>query len=109
MSTHAVLIVATVALVTWLTRALPFAVFGRRRLPRIVVYLGRVLPPAIMAALVVYCLKGLDLTKFPFGLAGIASVALVALVHLWKKNALLSIFLGTACYMILIRTAFPVL
>ena len=109
MNAHAILTVAVVALTTWLTRALPFAVFGKRRLPRIVVYLGRVLPPAIMAALVVYCLKGLDLTKFPFGLAEIASVALVALVHLWKKNALLSIFLGTACYMILIRTAFPVL
>jgi branched-subunit amino acid transport protein AzlD len=107
MNTQAILIIATVALVTWLTRALPFAVFGMRSLPRIVVYLGRVLPPAIMAALVVYCLKGIDLLRAPHGLAELISVAVVAAVHLWRRNALLSIFIGTACYMALIRTLFP--
>ena len=106
---NAVYVIAVTALVTMLTRFLPFAVFGKRPLPRVVVYLGRVLPPAIMAALVVYCLKDIDLTAFPFGLAQLISVAVTALVHLWRRNTLLSIALGTACYMVLIRTVFPIL
>ena len=106
---NAVYVIAVTALVTMLTRVLPFAVFGKRPLPRVVVYLGRVLPPAIMAALVVYCLKDIDLTAFPFGLAQLISVAVTALVHLWRRNTLLSIALGTACYMVLIRTVFPIL
>lgn len=106
---HAVLIVAVTALVTIAVRFLPFAVFGKRPLPRVVVYLGCVLPPAIMAALVVYCLKNVDLTAYPFSLAEIIAVAVTALAHIWKRNTLLSIAVGTACYMILIRTAFPAL
>lgn len=104
-----VAIVAVTALVTMFTRFLPFAVFGKRPLPRVVVYLGRALPPAIMAALVVYCLKGLDFTAYPYGMAEILSVAATAGMHLWRRNSLLSIAVGTACYMVLIRTAFPVL
>ena len=106
---NAVFVIAVTALVTMLTRFLPFAVFGKRPLPRVVVYLGRVLPPAIMAALVVYCLKDIDMTAFPFGLAELISVAVTALVHLWRRNTLLSIALGTACYMVLIRTVFLIL
>ena len=106
---NAVYVIAVTALGTVLTRFLPFAVFGKRPLPRVVVYLGRVLPPAIMAALVVYCLKDIDLTAFPFGLAQLISVAVTALVHLWRRNTLLSIALGTACYMVLIRTVFLIL
>ena len=65
MDKHALMIVAVCALVTLLLRALPFLCFGGRHgAPRLVLALGRVLPPAIMAALVVYCLKGV-----PFGTA----------------------------------------
>ena len=105
----AVAIIAVTALVTILTRFLPFAVFGKRPLPRVVVYLGRVLPPAIMAALVVYCLKGIDLTAYPFGLAELIGVAATAAVHLWRRNTLLSIAVGTVCYMLLTRFVFPVM
>ncbi len=108
MNMHSLWILITVALVTWLVRALPFAVFGMLRLPRIVVYLGRVLPPAIMAALVVYCLKGINITAAPYGLAELISVAVVAAVHVARRSTLLSIFLGTVCYMLLIRTILPI-
>ncbi len=106
---NAILIVAVTALMTIAVRFLPFAVFGKRPLPRVVVYLGRVLPPAIMAALVVYCLKNVDLTAYPFSFAEIIAVAVTALAHIWKRSMLLSIAVGTASYMILIRTAFPAL
>lgn len=102
--THAVLVVVICAAVTVALRALPFVCFGGKKgVPRLVAALGETLPPAIMAALVVYCLKSV-----PFGTVGngakqlIAAAAVVAL-HLWKKNTLLSIGAGTALYMLLIR------
>lgn len=98
-----------VALVTALTRAIPYLMFGgKKELPATVRYLGTVLPASIMISLVVYCLRNIDLTTFPFGLAELVSVAIVIAVQVIKENTFFSILLGTACYMILIRTAFPI-
>jgi branched-subunit amino acid transport protein AzlD len=97
-----------VALVTWLTRALPHLLFGgQRELPATVSYLGAVLPAAIMIILVVYCLRGITLSAFPYGLAELISVGIVIIAQVLRQNIFLSIFLGTLCYMILIRTIFP--
>ena len=102
---RAIAVVAICAVVTVALRALPFVCFGGKKgVPRIVAALGETLPPAIMAALVVYCLKSV-----PFGTFGdgarqlIAAAAVVVALHLWKKNTLLSISVGTALYMLLIR------
>ena len=104
MDKHALLIVAVCALVTLLLRALPFLCFGGRRgAPRLVLALGRVLPPAIMAALVVYCLKGVPFGTAGDGLRQLAAVAAVVLLHLRWRNTLLSVGAGTALYMLLIR------
>lgn len=95
--------VVIMAAVTAGLRFLPFVLFSRRATPKAVAYLGRVLPGAVMAMLVVYCLKDVS-----FEAAGswlpplIASVAVVGL-HVWKRSTLLSIVGGTALYMILIR------
>ncbi len=95
------------ALMTYFVRGLPYMMFGGKKdLPKIVLYLGSVLPPAIMIILVVYCLRSIELRVSPYGLPEIISVALVAILQFWRKNLFLSIFLGTACYMILIRTVF---
>lgn len=107
--TYSVSAIAVVALVTWLTRATPYLLFGgKSELPDTVSYLGTVLPASIMVILVVYFLRNIDLTVFPFGLAELLSAALVAAVQFIKKNTILSILLGTACYMILIRTVFAI-
>lgn len=96
---HGALLVAVVAGVTALIRFLPFVVFGGGRpTPKFVVYLAGVLPCAIMAMLVVYCLRG-PTHGLPELLAGAAVVGL----HLWKKNTLLSIAVGTALYMVLVQ------
>lgn len=101
----ALLIIAVVALCTFFTRVLPFLLFGgKKEVPAAVRYLGKILPPAIMATLIIYCLKGIHPTQFPDGVAELISILLVILLHRWKKNALLSIGVGTACYMILIQT-----
>jgi branched-subunit amino acid transport protein AzlD len=105
----AIAIFAVIAVVTWITRAFPFIVFGnKKRVPELISYLGKVLPGAIMATLVIYCLRSIDLTEFPFGLAELISVAVVVAVHLWRKNIFWRIAGGTLCYMILIRTVFAV-
>lgn len=98
-----VLTVLVATLVTWLLRAAPFALFARRKLPRAVIYLGQALAPAIMAVLVVYCLRGVDLCAPAHGLPELAAVAATALLHLWRSNTLFSIAGGTVVYMALIR------
>ena len=104
---QAVASIAVMAAVTFLTRALPFLLFDRGdHPPRLVLYLGKVLPPAIIAMLIVYCLKGITFASpagwAPSLLAGGAAVVL----HLWKGNDLLSIFGATVLYMVLVQGVF---
>lgn len=99
---HALLLTVVIALVTAALRFLPFAVF-RNKTPEPILYLGRVLPFAIMAMLVVYCLKDVSFVAAPYGIPAVLSVLLVVLLHKWKHNTLLSILGGTLLYMLLIR------
>ena len=101
---HTALVVAVIALVTALLRFLPFLVFnGRRPIPNVIRDLGKILPYAVMAMLVVYCLKGMSFAAVAGWLPAAISVAVVVALHVWKRNTLLSIIGGTACYMLLIR------
>lgn len=101
---HAALVVAICAGITLLTRALPFMFFGGKRgIPRLVSALGKTLPSAIMAALVVYCLKGVPFGTFTDGAKQLVAAGAVVALHLWKRSTLLSIGAGTALHMILIR------
>ena len=104
---RAVVIILIVAACTFLTRVLPFWLFsGPRGIPRPISYLGRVLPPAIMAVLIVYCLKDVDFASANAVLPQFISIALVVALHLWKRNNLLSIGAGTVCYMLLVQLVF---
>ena len=104
---HDILLVAVVALVTIALRFLPFWVFGENRTtPPLITHLGKVLPFAIMGMLVVYCLKDVKLTAAPFGIPEAIGCALVASLHIWKRNTLLSIGAGTLCYMLLVQFVF---
>ena len=102
--THAVFVVVICAAVTAALRALPFVCFGRKKgVARLVAALGETLPPAIMAALVVYCLKSVPFGTVENGAKQLIAAAAVVTLHLRKKNTLLSIGAGTALYMLLIR------
>ena len=103
---QAILLVAVVSLVTIVLRFLPFLIFGERKTPEKITYLGKVLPYAIMAVLVVYCLKGISFAKMPFGIPELLGVGCVVCLHLWKRNTLISISGGTICYMLMIRFVF---
>ncbi len=105
--THAALIVLVAALVTAATRFLPFLIFGSsRKTPDIIVYLGKVLPYAIMGMLVVYCLKDASFLQYPYGIPEILGCLTVAGLHIWKRNSLLSIGVGTVAYMLLVQLVF---
>lgn len=98
-------IIAVVALVTIGIRFLPFLVF-RKNTPKIILYMGKVLPYAIMGMLVVYSLKKVSFLDGSRGIPEILSVALVVILHKWKHNTLLSIVVGTLVYMFLVQMIF---
>lgn len=99
--------IMAVALGTMVTRFLPFILFpDNRRAPKYIIYLGKVLPPAVISLLVVYCMKGVSLFREPYGIPEILSAVTVAGLHVWKKNTLLSIAGGTVLYMILVQLVF---
>lgn len=104
---HSVLMIAVIALVTAALRFLPFWVFrDNRKTPPLISYLGQILPFAIMGMLVVYCLKDISFTGVPYGIPEIIGCAIVTVLHVRKRNTLLSIGVGTVCYMLLVQFIF---
>lgn len=100
-------IVAVVAFTTFVTRALPFWLFrNHANIPRPVDYLRGVLPFSMMGLLVVYCLKTVNITAFPFGLPELIAVCAVVFLHRWKHSTFLSVGLGTILYMLLVQFVF---
>ena len=101
------LIILAVALTTFATRVLPFLIFPKgKEIPAVIQYLGKVLTPAVIGMLVVYCLKATPVMKAPHGLPEAIAVAVTAGLHVWKRNNLLSIGAGTILYMVLIQAVF---
>ena len=99
--------ILAVAAGTMLTRFLPFLLFpAGKPTPKYIQYLGRVLPAAVFGMLVVYCLKNVQILSGSHGLPEAIAIAVVAALHLWKKNTLLSIAVGTVCYMLLVQLVF---
>ena len=104
---QAIASIAVMALVTFLTRALPFVLFDRgEHPPKVVMYLGQVLPPAIIAMLIVYCLKGVSFATSAGWVPSLLAGGTAVLLHLWKGNDLLSIFGATVLYMVLVQAVF---
>ncbi len=103
---YTIAVIAICVACTFLPRALPFLLFGGREVPKIVKYLGRILPMAVMATLVVYCLRSTTFDAMGNFLPQIIAVAVVAALHLWRKNTFLSIVVGTAVYMVLVQVVF---
>ena len=100
-------VIAVAAIVTMLIRFFPFAVLGGdKKRPVVIDYLADVLPYAIMGMLVVYCLKSVSLVTAPHGLPELIACVAVVLLHLWKRNTLLSIIAGPAVYMVLVQVVF---
>ena len=100
-------IIAVVAACSFATRVAPFLIFGRSQKPsENISYIGNILPSAVIAILIVYCLKGVSFGSMAGFLPSFLSVVVVAALHVWKRNNLLSIGVGTACYMVLVQFVF---
>ena len=100
--THSALLIAVMAAVTMLLRFLPFLIF-RKKTPKYVTYLGKVLPPAVIGMLVIYCLKDISPLTAPFGIPALIAAAVVVGLQIWKRNSLVSILAGTAVYMLITK------
>lgn len=105
--TQQILTIALCVLGTVLTRSLPFMIFtAKKPVPPYIRYLGNALPAAIFGMLVVYCLKDVSVFSYSYGLPELIAIIVTILLHLWKRQMLLSITGGTLCYMLLVQTVF---
>ena len=100
-----VLLVLVMSIVTILLRALPFFIF-KKQTPKYISYLGKVLPSAIIGMIIIYCLKDITPSVYPFGAPEIIASFCVVCVQIWKRNSLISILSGTVIYMLLIQMIF---
>lgn len=105
--TQQILTIAAVVLGTMTTRFLPFLLFpAGKTTPAFVQYLGKALPVAVFGLLVIYSLKDVQLLTGSHGIPEAISIALVIILHYWKRQMLLSIAGGTICYMLLVQLVF---
>lgn len=101
------LIILLVAVSTFATRVVPFLLFPKgKEIPKTIEYLGKVLTPAVIGMLVVYCLKDTPVLAAPHGAPEAIAVLVVMGLHIWKRNNLLSIGVGTVLYMFLVQCVF---
>ena len=101
---YAAILIGAMSVVTILLRFLPFLIFsGKREIPKVILYLGDVLPSAVLGMLVIYCLKDIHFTVAPYGIRELSASLVVVGVHIWRRNTILSIIAGTVCYMILLH------
>jgi branched-subunit amino acid transport protein AzlD len=102
-----VMFFGVVVLGTQLTRVLPFLIFpDNKEIPKYVKYLADILPFTIIGMLVVYCLKDVSFIRSPFAIPEAISLMVIILLHVWKKNTLLSIGGGSLLYMMLVQYVF---
>ena len=105
--TQQMITIGMVVLGTMLTRFLPFLVFpAGKPTPKYIQYLGKVLPGAVFGLLVIYCLKNVSIFTGSHGLPELIAIVFVVVLHLWKRQMLLSIAGGTICYMLLVQFVF---
>lgn len=105
--TEQIITIGMVVLGTMMTRFLPFLLFpADKPTPKYVQYLGKVLPAAVFGLLVIYCLKDVNIFIGSHGIPELIAIGVVVLLHLWKKQMLLSIAGGTICYMLLVQLVF---
>ncbi|KAA8820661.1 branched-chain amino acid permease [Bifidobacterium rousetti] len=102
-----VLTVAAVVAGTMLTRFVPFLVFPEsKRPPRVIEYFGKVLPYAMTGLLVVYALRNTPILTGDHGLPELIACLVIVVLHLWRRNMLISIAGGTVVYMLLVQLVF---
>ncbi|MRI82411.1 branched-chain amino acid transporter AzlD [Aerococcaceae bacterium DSM 109653] len=104
---HMLITITLIALTTIALRFLPFWIFPpSKQPPALITYLGKVLPRAAIALLVVYAVKDVSIVTSPYGLPELIAILAIVVVHVFKRNTLLSIATGTLLYMMLVQLVF---
>lgn len=104
---QSLIVILLISFITFLTRVIPFILFpANKKTPKYITYLGSVLPYSIIGMLIIYCLKNVSISTFPFGLPEFISIIVIVLIHIWKRNTLFSIGGGTIFYMLLVQFIF---
>lgn len=98
---NALIAVAAMAAIILACRAIPFLLFANRKAPAALAFVEKYMPPVAMTVLAASSYASLKWAERPHGLPELAAGLFVVLAHLWKRNSLLSIFGGTALYMVL--------
>ena len=99
--------IAVISAVTVALRAIPFLVFsGRKSAPDYIMKLSGKLPYAVMAMLVAYCYRNISFASAASFVPDLLCGVLVVILHLWKRNTILSIVVGTVAYMLLVQFVF---
>ncbi|WP_293831786.1 branched-chain amino acid transporter permease [uncultured Phascolarctobacterium sp.] len=102
-----IITIAAVVAGTMVTRFLPFVLFpANKKTPPLVVFLGKMLPTAVMGMLVVYSLKDTQIFSSYHGLPEAIAVALTVILQATVRNLLLTIAAGTISYMLLVQYIF---
>lgn len=97
------LAIAVMTGVNFITRVFPFLFFAKRDLPKSLVFIEKFFPAVIMTILIVYSIKDVNISIYPYGIKEFCSIVFVIILHLVLKNYLISIFLGTISYMMLVQ------
>lgn len=106
---HSLIIILVMGLVTLATRILPVLIFGRNeKIPKYIMYLGKVVPYTAMGLLIVYCFKDVSVVQAPHAIPELIAMSVVIISYLWKRNAIFSVVIGTVLYMLLVQMLFTV-
>ena len=104
---YSIIIIAVIAILTFAARLFPYVIFGRgNKVPELVIFLGQVLPPAVMVLLIVYCIRNISIFVYPYGIPEFSAILLTAILFVTVKNNLVAMISGTVLYMILIQMVF---
>ena len=104
---HSLIIILVMGVVTLATRILPVLIFGRNeKIPKYIMYLGKVVPYTAMGLLIVYCFKDVSVVQKPHALPELIAMTVVIVSYLWKRNAIFSVVIGTVLYMLLVQMVF---
>ena len=104
---YSIIIIGVIAILTFAARLFPYVIFGRgNKIPDLVIFLGEVLPPAVMVLLIVYCIRNISIFVYPYGIPEFSAILLTAILFITIKNNLVAMISGTVLYMILIQAVF---
>lgn len=104
--TNVIIASLLIMLVTFAERLFPFVIFSNREAGKLIHIFEKYVPPIVMFGLLVYSLRGVRFTSPEMWVPHLSAIAFTIITYIWKSNTLVSIFGGTAIYMILIRVLY---